>query len=762
MSAIDHPQAILPAGVPYAGPLGPAQPGAWGGAAESAGGGITARDVWRIIKQRKILIVAVFVILYLLIGAATFLIWRLAPAYYNEAFLILIPPMESWRSFREEYLPKEYVTQRMATEAGAIRDPALLMKVLERPEIKETDFYRWYGGNFDKALNGFQKALDVSPIRETFAIKVSISVKNQKEARLIVNTVVDEYLTLSRSRSTDVDQQRLDTLKNTLAKANEDLRAIRAQTRALRETRDMPAIEGERDVLVEGISVLNNTIAELKTREADVQAQLSTIRGVDPRNLPISAEMRVIIEADPVLRYYRQQVELLDIQMESLRKSLAGENHRQMQILIAQRQGYFEKESARREELVDDLRGRQVEGLQQELARIRNMMGKVTDQLMERQAQQRDLDDAIQKYLDLKEDEERLNGEIEEVGKAYREAENAFQIQKREGRLERRLATRDPLWPSRPNPVVYLGGGFLVALLAAVGLAFLREMTDQALRTPIDVARFGRLSVLGSVPLLDEEEAELDSIEQATRRAPQSLVAEAFRQIRAHLTFSGPLESQKVLLITSPGPEDGKTAAAINLAVTLAQVNQRVLLIDCNFRRPAIRNAFQNTRAEGLSNVLIGQQRPEQVITRSEVSNVDVLSSGPMPPNPAELLGSPQMRTLLDAARAKYDRVLLDGPPCLLISDALVVSTLVDAVVLVARADSGTKGGLRRAREQFQRINVRVVGAIFNGVRSRPGGYFRQQYRDFYDYSAQEVIPAELAGGPPPELPGEKSEDNKS
>ena len=120
-----------------------------------------------------------------------------------------------------------------------------------------------------------------------------------------------------------------------------------------------------------------------------------------------------------------------------------------------------------------------------------------------------------------------------------------------------------------------------------------------------------------------------------------------------------------------------------------------------------------------------------------------------MPPNPAELLGSLQMRELIAVAKKKYDRVIFDGPPCLLISDALVLATQVDAIVMVARAASSSKGALRRARGQFSRVNARVVGAVLNGVQARPGGYFRQQYRDFYDYTNEEIVPPELPGGPP-------------
>src|SRR5690606_29361711 len=175
-------------------------------------------------------------------------------------------------------------------------------------------------------------------------------------------------------------------------------------------------------------------------------------------------------------------------------------------------------------------------------------------------------------------------------------------------------------------------------------------------------------------------------------RAPQSLVAEAFRRTRTHMQFSGPMQTQRSLLITSPSPGDGKTAVAMNLAATLAHSGQRVLLIDCNFRRPDLRERYNLSRTTGLSNILIGESTLSHQVEKTELPNLDVLLSGPMPPTPAELLGSEPMRKLLDEALSRYDRVLLDGPPALLISDASVLSGMVDGVILVARADANSKG----------------------------------------------------------------------
>lgn len=709
--------------------------------------GLGPADVWRVVKQRKLLISVTFFVLCLGVGAGTFLVWRFAPLYSSEAYIQFLPPARGPWGSEESILPKDYIQHQLATEAARIEDLVLLQEVLAQPEIKVTQFYREYP-SFDECLYDLKARLSVSPVRETYLIRVAIATRQKSEATLIANTVVDRHLQRSRSSLTDDARRRIEGLKQTRLSVEQELAAVRERIANRRAQQDVPAMEADRNVQAEMVSTLNNTIAELKTRESDILAQLQTVQGVDPRNLPLSAEMRVIVESDPVLRYYRQQVEALDIQIDTLRRHLFGDQHRQMQILKSQRDNYFEKETARREELIQDLRSRQVESLQQELARVRGMMAEVREQLAERENAQRDLDAALQQLRLWEKDEDRLTKALEEVGRELMQEGHQIDVQRQEGRLALAMPARDAVKPSRPNFLTYLGGGFVLAAVVAVGLAFLREFTDQALRTPIDVARHGHLSVLACIPLLDDDQVDIDEMENATRQAPQSIIAEAFRQVRAHLTFSGPLESQRTLLVTSPRPDDGKTSVAINLAVTFAQANERTLLVDCNFRRPAIRRAFAHLHSEGLSNVLVGHEQFETAVCRTELPNLDVLTSGPMPPNPAELLGSRQMRALLEAAAAKYDRVVLDGPPCLLISDALVVATQVDAVVLVARAVNGTKGTLRRAREQLQRIHARVIGAVLNGVQARPGGYFRQQYREFYEYMDEEVVMHSLPAGP--------------
>jgi len=741
MSSVPESQQIVgPARAELGPPTAPYGTGA-------VSGGLELGDAWRIIKARKLLVMVSFVIFYALVGAATVLIWRFWPAYTSEAFLELRPPREIYTVVEELADPRR-MEAVLRTEAAKLKHLGLLQDVLAKPGIKQTKFYQWYEGDFAKCLYDLESMVQSTPVRDTNLIRVSFACRDKKEATLFVRTITDEYRAVYRDRHSAATRGEAENIKTTLAELNAKLVDRRQELESFRETTDVPAVEARYDAGARHIELLNNTKTNLVLQREMLVSQLRSVEGVDPRLLPVTPEMQIIVEADPILRYYRARVEELEIEITAAQRNQLGPNHRYIERLQALREGYAQREGAKREELVDRLRARQIESLEQNVQSLNGMLAQTLDQLEEAAAEQRDLNRNLLKYQHMVEDELRLQEHIKEVETAAGQAEHAVGSESG-ARLVLVQSATDPLKPSRPNFLLYLGGGFVLSLLAAVGFGFLRELTDKTIRTPVDVARAGQLSVLGCIPLLDEEEADVDEIELATRLAPHSLVAEAFRQTRTNLIFSGPAESQRTLLITSPGAGDGKTAVAINLAVTLAQGAERVLLIDCNFRRPAIRAAFSDTRPEGLSNILIGQGRLEELATKTELANLDVLTSGPMPPTPAELLSSHYMRELIETAAQRYDRVILDGPPALLISDALVVANQVEGVILVARAVRNSKGAFKRACEQLERINVRVVGAILNGAAPHPGGYFRQQYRDFYDYTSEETIP--------PALPGEAS-----
>jgi succinoglycan biosynthesis transport protein ExoP len=742
MSDIPTTQAIMtPAAYDLGGALSPTSRGAVD--AQAAG----TADLLRVIKQRKMTILITFVVLYLLVIATTLAVQQWAPAYPADAMMELEPPREDPMRVDKELINPDIMKQQIQTEARKLKQLSLILDVLAQPEIKATGFYQWYNNNIAEAAFELQRLLVSAPIADTNLIRVSLALKDKREAKDIVNAIVARY----RLRYVDAEKgelyDRVEGLRNTLAEGQRKLKERREEMLRFQQSVGLAASDEGRDTSTILIGRLLAQKTDVDLVVTALQADLEAIRDVPVNQLPVTPEMRILVESDPVLRYYRSTVEGMDVNLRAVRL-LMGKNHRQVRLMEAQREAWFEKEIARREELTNDIRERQIASIREDLAKYRGVLLRVQGQLDEASAQQRDQERNALTYRQKSDDEKILLKEIAEIQIRVAAAEHALNDRSRDRRLSVVQPAEEAVKPSRPDYWLYLGGGVVLAMMGAVGVAFLREFTDKAIRTPLDVARFGHLSVLGNIPMIDEEQAEVDSIEQATRKAPHSLVAEAFRQVRTNLQFSGPASSQRTLLITSPGPSDGKTVVAVNLAVTLAHSNQRVLLIDCNFRRPAVREAFTGTRREGLSNILIGQGKLADYVNRTELPNVDVLSSGPMPPNPAELLGSPLMGELMNEAASKYDRVLLDGPPALLISDAIVLAAQVDGVIVVTRAVTNSKGAVRRTREALERVNARVIGAVLNGAQARAGGYFRRQYRDFYEYVGEGTIPPEL-----PELP---------
>jgi capsular exopolysaccharide synthesis family protein len=172
----------------------------------------------------------------------------------------------------------------------------------------------------------------------------------------------------------------------------------------------------------------------------------------------------------------------------------------------------------------------------------------------------------------------------------------------------------------------------------------------------------------------------------------------------------------------------------MNLAASMAQAGRRVLVVDANFRQPAIAGLFPQAAAAGLSSALVGQAAWRDVVSPTGVPNLDVITAGPLPPNPAELLGSDTMRQLVAEMTADYDQVLFDGSPVMVVSDAAVLSTQVDGVVLVIRAGHNSVGIVQRTVEQLHRVGAHVLGVVLQGVRTTAGGYLRKNYETFYEY----------------------------
>lgn len=265
--------------------------------------------------------------------------------------------------------------------------------------------------------------------------------------------------------------------------------------------------------------------------------------------------------------------------------------------------------------------------------------------------------------------------------------------------------------------------GILVGLLLGLGGAFFLEYLDQTIKTSADIERVVGTPVLGLIPdermLASNANGRGGPLVVLTKLAADDPAAEAFRALRTNVTFVGAERPLQFISVTSPGPGEGKSTTAANLALTLAQGGARVLLIDGDLRRPQQHRAFGLSQEPGLTDVLVARAATREAVRPAVLEKLDVLPSGPAPPNPSELLGSEAMHRLLGELRRDYQYIVIDTPPTLPVTDATVVATNADATIMVIKSGETEEEAAQRAVEQLRRVRARIAGAVLNGVSAR-------------------------------------------
>lgn len=290
-----------------------------------------------------------------------------------------------------------------------------------------------------------------------------------------------------------------------------------------------------------------------------------------------------------------------------------------------------------------------------------------------------------------------------------------------------------PLQPSSPNHVQAGILALTVGLALGVGLAFLREHLDDRIGGREELEEVVGAPVLAVVPKVSDWKKRQHA-ELVTRTVPKGATAEAYRTIRTNIQFIAREDNFKVLAITSPGLGEGKTTTTANLAVALAQTGKRVLAVSCDLRKPRLHRFFELHNRVGLANILTGEAALADVAQRCGIDTLRVIASGPIPPNPAELLQSEEMDELLEQFRKAAHFVVIDTAPILAVSDALILAPKSDGVILVADPSVTSRAALSHVRDQLEQIGGNVIGGIFNNFDPATARYYPSYYRYYYSY----------------------------
>jgi capsular exopolysaccharide synthesis family protein len=589
-------------------------------------------------------------------------------------------------------------------------------------------------------LGGFKGNLRVALSPNSRIIEVHYRSADAQMAANVVNTLMETYVDNNIKSRFESTMQASDWLQKQLVDMQMKVEASQEKLVRYQREHEILGIDEKQNITTAKLDELNKELTDAESERMDKEAFYRLVESGDPDAIASTAsgaesQGTGVQAASQLLENLRtKQADLkiqaaeLDTQFGPSYPKLAQINN-QLKEIDAQIQAEMKK-------MVSKVRGQYMTALQRE-----NMLREA----LEKQKQEANkLNESAIEYNLLKRDAETyrtlyegLLQKLKEAGVSAGLKANNFHIVD---------SARPPTAPIEPNIPRNLLFGTLLGLATGVGLAFLVEGLDNTIRTTEQAQAISGLSPLGMIPLGSKTArngasakrlviaSSKEAVELVAQVRPQSQMAESYRALRTSLLLSHLGAPPKVIMVTSALPQEGKTTTSINCSVVLAQKGVRVLLVDADLRRPSIHKTLGMGPRSGLSNVLTGSTTLEQVIARPAIlPNLHVLPAGTPPPNPAELLASPNMRDVLAQLREQYDHIVLDTPPSLSVTDAVVLSQRADAVVLVIRSGQTTKQALRRSRDILARVNAKVVGVLLNAVDlSSPDYYYYYEYQGKY------------------------------
>ena len=708
---------------------------------------LTPKEVFGILRRHILMMVSLTILGLLISGVAWYLLRKYAPKYTAQTYIKVLPPVE-----RD---PMTIVGTQVAQDiqygyrlsmAALIRQQSTLQELIDRNKIQATKWFENFGEiktvRIRRAFKDLQRRFGAYAQRDGEFIVVSMTCGDKQESALIVNEMVDLFLRSQGATKREEIADKLTKLVDQRLRLQRDLQSAEDALDEVRRASGLTDLERRdfRNTIELKLDSLETDQDRLTLAMTQVQADIENLRELATG--PINEQIENQIENDYVMVVLAQQLALIESELAG-KLTKFGENHkvvRETQELISK---IRERRAVRKAEIAEQTRKSNLQNAQDRLIVFQSQFEELEKLREEAAAKKKDLDMARIQYDQRVSIRDERKNRLDET-KAQIEKLRIMQEDPETPKVQFVGLAPEPLEISSPKWQIYFSGGTMLGFMFGVGLAFLIELLNDLVRTPRDVSRYLHIPLLGIIPDAAEDR-QLQDIDlcHVVRQAPYSILSESYRRFRTNLRMTGPANSLKVLLVTSGIAEDGKTSVAVNLAETFVAEDRKVLLIDANFRRPALHKVFPQTVAQGkaneipdlgLSNLLAGQCGYDEVIMPCGIEGLDVINSGQLPSNPVELLDSPRMEGLIRDQRNNYDYIIIDSSPLLLVSDAKVLARIVDGTVLVFNAGSTRRGAARRAIQELKDVNAPVIGCVLFAVKAMKGGYFREQFKFYQEY----------------------------
>jgi exopolysaccharide transport family protein len=731
------------------------------------------RDYWKVIWKRRWTVLALFLIVLITIAVATF---TMRPIYRGTTSIQINKENPQIMDFKEMFSVNMwdldyYQTQYKILESRTLAKRVIQnLKLAEHPEFQPkplTPFQQWKS-NILKPITGlftsskknvaseknlpeslqetglvdqFLSKLKIEPIRNSRLVKVHFDSNYPELSAKVPNTLASTFIQQGvEGRFIATEQvkewltKQLEDLKAKVERADEALQAFGSK-------HDIISLDEKENVIMQRLTELNEALTKAESERMAKEALYKQSKDKHFDALPSILENKLVMDLKQA--YIQLEAQYMKLsqtfkpeypemvrhknQMQSIQKRMDAEISK----IIAGIKSDYEL-SLRRESLIR-------QAFDQQKARVMQMK----EQSIQYNILKREADTNKELYKGLLQ-------RMKEAGVSAGLTISNIQVVDQ---------AEIPTGPYKPNKKLNLLLAAVVGLFLGIGLAFFFEYLDNTVKSPEEVEQLIRLPSFGMVPEISYdrkkrlEKGDSFPVELITFGHPKSILSEAYRNIRTSILLSFSEKPPKKIVITSPNPSEGKTTTVINTAIALSQTGAKVLIIDGDMRHPRVHKIFNEENGAGLSNFLSGNSPLDSIIKKTEVPNLYYIPSGPIPPNPSELIGSNLFKEMIKALENRFDHIVLDSPPALGFADSVILSTTVDGVILVVLGGKTPRETLQRAKEVLHQVNAKILGVIINRVDIHRGEYGYYYYRYHYYYGKD---------GKKKELPYSSEEDSVS
>ena len=695
-------------------------------------------DPFRVLRRHLVLIIGTAVAGTVLGVVAFFLLDKFSPLYTEEALFEIRAGLEEGSDTTTRDINDEDTVVRLATtEMYLIVSREVLDDAVKDPSVLET---KWFNENFlgeyDEAVDELQEDIRTTLIPGSNLFSIKWSARYAADVPIILTAVSNAYINKRSNLDKITFNQSLDVFKSQLNEISRNLDDLGQQIETFIRENSITNIDDPRaNQLAITVTELALQIAEDEsTYSLLVSSRDQTSAKLEGTIMP-TEEDRKLAELDFAVRAHDQGIINTKTTLYELKEKYRDYDHP----MILKAQGTLRALQAEYEAKIKDIMSinlqAQLKTYNNQIQNLDNMLKQFTEEYKNGEAQLRELAADMSNYRSMEDRRDLLEAQRDAI------VQNINQVQMLRLRTDARrvrlaLAAREPRERSFPKFELVVPFTAILLLGTVVGLIFLREMTDQRVKSAADIEMVPSAKVLGVIPDLVEDPCKSEQAELVVKRCPNSVLAESFRQASGLIQKGMNRSAHQTLLILGGLPEAGTTSVITNLAATAMASGRKVVVVDANFRRPRLAQAMGvSGDGPGLGDLLIKANTLKDTIINTEYG-IDVIPAGTAANRVFERLNNGQVDSIMAELRNLYDVIFIDAPPAVVAGDAMVLANKVDAAVLVVRAYREQRGLIARLVHQLNDAPCELLGVLLNRPRGTAGGYFKKNYAVMASYGS--------------------------